>query len=331
MRRERSGTSQSASGRRDRLAVGSVSSQDGTLIGYRQLGRGPGLVLLHGTMSSGQNHVELAEALADTFTVYLPDRRGRGLSGSFGKDYGIHKEVEDLDALLQRTGVEYVFGVSSGGIVSLEAALTLPVRRVAIWEPPLFLDQSVPTALWTRTDEEMASGDGAAALVTGMKGAQMGPRIFNVMPRWLLKRLTAKFMASEERKGTGDYLPMSALAPTLPYDFQLVVESSGGLERYRAIDAEVLLLGGNKSPAYLKDALDALERLVPRVERVEFPGLDHAASWNADRGGKPEPLARELRAFFAGPEEILTYLRGSTHDVSAPTQEQGGSREAGGH
>jgi pimeloyl-ACP methyl ester carboxylesterase len=298
MRRQRGGTTQSAGGP-GRLATGSVTSQDGTVIGYRQLGRGPGVVLLHGTMSSGQNHVQLAEALADAFTVYLPDRRGRGLSGSFGNDYGIHKEVEDLDALLKRTGVRYLFGVSTGGIVSLEAALTLPVRRVAIWEPPLFLDRSMPTALWTRTDEEMARGDGAAALVTGMKGAQMGPRIFNVMPRWLLERLTARFMASEDRKGTGDYLPMSALAPTLPYDFRLVAESSGRIERYRGIDAEVFLLGGSRSPAYLQDALDALERLLPRVERIEFPGLDHAASWNEDRGGKPEQLARELRALLS--------------------------------
>jgi hypothetical protein len=34
----------------------------------------------------------------------------------------------------------------------------------------------------------MAQGKVAAALITGMKGAQMGPPIFNVMPRWLLER-----------------------------------------------------------------------------------------------------------------------------------------------
>ena len=59
----------------------SVISADGTLIGYRQLGQGPGLVLVHGAMESAQSHMQLAEALADTFTVYLPDRRGRGMSG----------------------------------------------------------------------------------------------------------------------------------------------------------------------------------------------------------------------------------------------------------
>ena len=64
-------------------ATGSAVSADGTTIGYRQLGRGPGIVVVHGSMSSGYNFLQLAEALADAFTVYLPDRRGRGLSGPY--------------------------------------------------------------------------------------------------------------------------------------------------------------------------------------------------------------------------------------------------------
>ncbi len=108
-------------------------------------------------------------------------------------------------------------------------------------------------------------------------------------------------MKSEEKKGSGDYVPMRALAPTLHYDFQLVVEMSGKLESFRAIRAEVLLLGGSKSPAFLKVALDALEKVLPQAKRVEFPGLGHAASWNTDRGGQPEPVAQELRRFFAEP------------------------------
>ena len=87
----------------------------------------------------------------------------------------------------------------------------------------------------------------------------------------------------------------------LHYDFQLVVEMSGKLESFRNVDTEVLLLGGSKSPAYLKVALDALEKVLPRVTRVELPGLDHAASWNTDRGGQPGPMAQALRRFFAEP------------------------------
>lgn len=282
------------------VRTGSVTSEDGTTIGYRQLGQGPGVVLLHGSMSSAHNHTQLAEALADAFTVYVPDRRGRGLSGPYSNDYSIQKDVEDLDALLTETSSHNVFGVSSGGIIGLQAALTLPaVHKAAVYEPPLFMDNSVPTAVLTRFDKEMAQGRSAAALVTGMKGAQMGPPVFNIMPRWLLERLTKMAMAGDDKKAKGDYVTMRRLAPTLHYDFQLVVDVSGGLERFKAMGSEVLLLGGSKSPAYLKVALDALERVLPHAKRIEFPGLSHAASWNTDRGGQPEPVAQELRRFFA--------------------------------
>jgi pimeloyl-ACP methyl ester carboxylesterase len=244
--------------------------------------------------------MQLAEALADGFTVYVPDRRGRGLSGQYSGDYSIQKEVEDLKAVLTKTDVHNVFGVSSGGLILLQAALTLPaVHKVAVYEPPLFMNSSVPTAILTRFDKEMAQGKVAAALITAMKGAQMGPPVFNAMPRWLTERLTTMAMKQEDKQAENGYEPMRALAPTLHYDFQLVVEMSGKLQSFRAIQAEALLLGGSKSPAYLKVALDALEKVLPHVKRVEFPGLDHAASWNTDRGGQPEPVAQELLRFFA--------------------------------
>jgi len=258
-------------------------------------------------MGSAYNFMQLAGMLADAFTVYMPDRRGRGLSSlAYSKDYSIQKDVEDLDALLAKTGAHSVFGLSSGAIICLQAALTLPaIHKAAIYEPPLFMNSSEPTAFVTRFDQEMAQGKVAAALVTAMKGAQMGPPIFNALPSFLLESLTNMVMKSEDKKGSGEYLPMRKLAPALQYDFQVVVEMSGKMERFRDVRAQVLLLGGSKSPAYMKAALDALEQILPHVKRVEFPGLGHAASWNYDKqrnpDGKPEVVAQELRRFFAEP------------------------------
>ncbi len=292
-------TNQATLARPEQYITGSVISKDGTTIGYRQLGHGPGVVVLHGAMESAQSHMQLAEALADTYTVYLPDRRGRGLSGPYGSGYGIREDVEDMDALLTKTGAPYVFGVSSGAIIWLQAASTLPgIHKVAIFEPPLLVNGSAPTAWLTRFDSEIAQGKVASALITGMKGAQMGPPMLNLMPRWLLERLTTMMMASEEKKAAGDEVTMRMLAPTLHYDFQLVIEMNGALESFRALRTDVLLLGGSKSPAYLKAAVDALEKVLPHVSRVEFPGLGHEASGNTDRRGQPERVAQELRKFF---------------------------------
>jgi len=281
-------------------------SKDGTTIGYRQLGRGPGLVVLHGAMESAQSHMQLAEALADAYTVYLPDRRGRGLSGPYGGSYDVREDIDDMDALLRQTGAHYVFGVSSGAIIWLEAALTLPgIQKAAIFEPPLMMNGSTTAAWLARFDREIAQGKVAAAMITGMKGAQLGPPLLNLMPRWLLERLTTMMMASEEKKAGADDVTMRMLAPTLHYDFQLVAETDGALERFADLPTDVLLLGGSKSPAYLTAALDALEKVLPRAKRVEFPGLGHDASGNADRRGRPERVAQELRRFFVEREASL--------------------------
>jgi pimeloyl-ACP methyl ester carboxylesterase len=284
----------------EHYTIGSVTSEDGATIGYRQYGHGPGVVLVQGAMGTAQHFTQLAGALAGAFTVYVPDRRDRGLSGSIGDDYSAQKDVEDLGALLSQTGARDVFGLSSGALIALQAALNLhAIRRVAIYEPPLFIN-GAPTALMVRYEEEMARDNVAAALTTAMQATQMGPPIFNVLPRWLLERLTNMAMTQEDKRVKGDYPPMRALAPTLRHDFQVVAETSGALalQRFQSVKAEVLLLGGSKSPTYLKVALDTLEKTLPHVRRIELAGLGHAAAWNADRGGKPEQVAQELRQFF---------------------------------
>lgn len=276
--------------------TGHVTSADGTLIGYHRLGDGPALVVLHGQMESAQSHRQLAEALAGTHTVYLPDRRGRGLSGPYGAEHDSEREVEDLDAVLTATGARWVFGVSVGALVALRAATTLPaVRKVAVYEPPLFPDGPAPTDWVARHEREMAAGRVEAALVTAMLAARMGPPILRFMPRPLLEFLTGRMMAAQDRKAGPGEVTMRMLAPTLRQEAGLVAESA---QSQRDVPVDTLLLGGGRSPAYLKAALDALERAIPKARRVEFAGLDHGGSGNADLGGKPERVADELRRFF---------------------------------
>lgn len=277
-----------------------VTSRDGTVIAYRQIGRGPGLVILHGAMETGLSHLQLAEALASSFTVYLPDRRGRGLSGPSGPDYGMRKEVEDVDALLAATGAHTVMGVSAGALIALRAALELPaIRKAAIFEPPLSINGSVDMRWLPELDRELAQGKLDAALVTGMLGAQMGPAFMRKLPRGLLELMTRQMMASEQKKAKPGDVTMRALAPTLRSDFQLVGELADTLDDYRAIPGDVLLLGGSKSPAYLQQAVNALAQTLPGARRVIFAGLDHSATGPREMGGKPELVAQTLRDFFA--------------------------------
>jgi pimeloyl-ACP methyl ester carboxylesterase len=301
-----SGNNLSTTTARESYTTGSVISQDGTTIGYRQFGHGPGVVLLHGSNVSGLDFTQLGEGLADIFTVYLPDRRGRGLSGPYGDNYSVQKEVEDLDALLTKTGAHLVYGVSAGGIICLEAALRLPaIHKIALYEPAILLDGTKHTAWLTRFDQEMAQGKVAAALVTCMKGLELGGPVMNAMPNWLLESLTNMTMKSEDKKAQPGAVTMRKLAPTLHYDGLLLAEMSGQLERFRAVQVPVLLLSGSKGLPFLKSTLDSLDKTLPHVvKRVEFPGLEHGGSnnpSNTNRGSKPELVSQELRQFFAKP------------------------------
>lgn len=289
---------QTAVATQERYTTGTVTSKDGTIIGYRQFGHGPGLLILHGSMSTGYYHLQVAEALADVFTVYLPDRRGFGLSGPFGMDDSIQQDVEDLDALLNKTDTHNVFGVSAGGIITLQASLSLPaIHKLAVYEPPLFMSSAVPTSMMKRFDQEMAQGNVTAALTTTMKGAPLMSDFFSAMPRWLLEFMTSRMLSFEPKNR--EYASFRKLAPTLHHDGRIISEMSGKQENLRNIHAEVLLLGGSSSTAFLRAGLDSVAKVLPHARRVEFPGLNHSSSWNTDMRGKPEPIAQELRRFFA--------------------------------
>jgi pimeloyl-ACP methyl ester carboxylesterase len=274
----------------------SVTSDDGTTIGYRQFGHGPGLILVHGGMMASQNFLKLAAALSDGFTVYVPDRRGRGLSGPFGENYGMNEACEDMDVLLRKTGAHYVFGLSAGALISLQAALTLPtIQKVALYEPPLPLPGHPSPIAWVaRYNQELAQGNLDAAMVSIIKGT-LDSSPLAAFPRFLLVPLMRLVIQADEKEVKDDHVPLQVLIPTMHYDAQLVKDMEGPLERFQAMQAEVLLLGGSKSPSYLKDALDGLSAVLPHAQRVELAGLGHTA---ADNGGKPERVAQKLRRFF---------------------------------
>jgi pimeloyl-ACP methyl ester carboxylesterase len=259
-------------------------------------------------MMASQNFAKLAAALSDGFTVYVPDRRGRGLSGPFGENYGMKKACEDLDALLRKTGAQQVFGLSSGALISLQAALTLPaIQKVALYEPPLPLPGHPSPLAWVpRYNRELGEGNLGAAMVSVIKGTGASS-LFAALPRFFLVPLMSLAIRAEAKNVKNDDVPLHVLIPTMRYDAQLVKEMEGPLERFRALKIPVLLLGGSKSAQYLRDALDGLSGVLPQAQRAVFPGLDHLA---ADNGGKPERVAQVLRRFF---DETATHDHGAGH------------------
>src|SRR6201989_453903 len=95
--------------------TGTVSSADGTVIGFDQSGAGPAVILVQGALMNRSDPVMtgIAAGLSRWFTVLNYDRRGRGDSGDT-QPYAVEREAEDLVALIVAAGGE---GAACGGAV----------------------------------------------------------------------------------------------------------------------------------------------------------------------------------------------------------------------
>lgn len=266
--------------------TGQVISADGTVIGYRQFGGGPGLVMLHGGGRASQHYTRLAEALADGVTIYIPDRRGRGLSGPPGDNYSVQKELEDVSALVEKTGSPYLFGHSAGGFFALEAALKLPVEKLAVYEPAVSINGSLPLDWLPAFEQALDQNDSAKAFIIFVRGLRLN-RVTE-LPDWFLYPLTKLMLRSEEGR------EMAELLPTLAWEIKAFENPGPDYHRYQNITAKTLLIGGAKSPDYLRYALRALAKTIPYSWFIELPKLDH----NAPDENAPEVVASELRQFF---------------------------------
>lgn len=266
-----------------------VVSADGTRIGYRQIGSGPGLVVAHGGARASQHYLRLAEALSETYMVYLPDRRGRGLSGPKGENYSIQREIEDLRALLQKTNARILFGHSAGGFIALEAAVALQIEKLVLYEPAVSIDGSIDFGWIAAVEKALARKDNAAAFVFFLKGLHLN--WISSLPFWSLYPM-ARLMVRD-----ADGREMIDLLPTILWEAKEIRRLDSTDKRYRSIAADTLLLCGSKSPAYLRNILPTLAKTIPHAQQIELPGLDH----NAPDQHAPEWIASELKQFLSAP------------------------------
>ena len=109
---------------------------DGVRIAYEVLGTGEPLLFIHGLGYDRRGWGPLPALLADDFQVLLFDNRGVGESDVPEGPYAVSQMAADAVAVLDAAGVEraHVLGVSLGGYIAQEIALTYPerVRRLVL-------------------------------------------------------------------------------------------------------------------------------------------------------------------------------------------------------
>lgn len=112
------------------------ASVNGVRIHYHVHGDGPPLVLAHGHTATLDMWSEQVEAFAARYRLVLFDARGHGESEAPADpaSYSMDAYAEDLRCLLDHLGIERAFvgGLSMGGMVALQFALTYPQRVRAL-------------------------------------------------------------------------------------------------------------------------------------------------------------------------------------------------------
>lgn len=264
-----------------------VQSRDGTAIAYDKQGQGPALILIDGAFGSramGPNG-PLAPLLADKFTVFTYDRRGRGGScaANDAQRDAIAREVEDIRALIGAAGGSAsVYGISSGAALALEAAERLPsIEKVVLYEAPFVVDDSrepVPADYLPRLTEMLAQDQRSDAIRLFMRTGIGLPAVIvalmRLMPAW--------------RK-------MKAVAHTLPYDVVATVDLQRGkplpVGRWSSVIQPTLVVCGGKSPAWMRNAMAALAQALPAAAHRTLDGQTHLV--------KPKALAPVIAEFLS--------------------------------
>jgi pimeloyl-ACP methyl ester carboxylesterase len=162
-------------------------------------------------------------------------------------------------------GAVFVWGISSGAALALEAANRLSgIKKLALYEAPFIVDgsrQPISAAYWSRIREAVEANRRGDAVRLFMKAVGV-PGVFvtlmRLMPAW--SKLTAA-------------------AHTLPYDGAIVQDYQQGeplpAGRWASVTMPTLVMDGGKSPVWMRRAMRSLANVLPNAEYRTLDGQTH--------------------------------------------------------
>lgn len=265
---------------------GSVGSKDRTPIAYEKTGEGPVVILVAAALADRGGSKRFAKLLSEHYTVINYDRRGRGKSGDT-QPYAVEREIEDIDALIGKSGEPvFLFGSSSGAVLALDAATRLEskVKGLFMYEPPFIVDESrppMPNDLSNRIAELIAAGRrNNAVKLFFMRGMGIPPFGVTLM-RFLMP----------------GWSKMAGMAQTLPYDLAILEGTQTGKplpsQRWASNTTPTLVMVGSRSEAFFHSGAKELAGILPHAQYRSLEGGNHGSVLLG-----PETLAGAVEQFF---------------------------------
>jgi pimeloyl-ACP methyl ester carboxylesterase len=238
-----------------------LTSSDGTTIAFERSGDGPPVILVCGGSTDRTANAPLSELLAEHFTVFNYDRRGRGDSGDTAP-YAVEREIEDIDAVIAVAGGSAsVYGTSSGAALALEAAASgLAITKLALWEPSYMVEgRPRPPADTARIYAELvAAGRRGDAVEYFMA------KVVGLPPELVAEARKAPWWPAQE-----------ALAHTLAYDATIMGDYSLPAERVASVMVATLVIDGGASFPWIRKTAQAIADIIPHAQRRTLEGQTH--------------------------------------------------------
>lgn len=269
-----------------------VTATDGTVIAYETIGRGPGIIIVHGALSDIEEYTQLANALSTAYTVHLMQRRGRQAVDIQDEVYNIEKECDDLLTVQEMTRAEFLFGHSFGGLIALETVTkSHPFKKVIVYEPGVSINGNWD---WiTAYEKAMKHQKYRQAFTAFVQG--MGHTPLSKVPRWL-----ASFILRIAIRGKEWELKKNLLVSNLR-EHREVKRLEDSYRKYSGISVPVLFAGGQASPDFIHRMLGILTDVIPEAQVILMPGQQHLAPQN---GEAPILVSNEIRCFLNEPSLI---------------------------
>src|SRR5262249_35158186 len=223
----------------------------------------------------------LAALLAEHFSVFNYDRRGRGESG-FTPPYTVAREIEDLAAVIKEAGGSaFVYGTSGCAVLALEAAAAgVAMRKLALWEPPYIIAGSRPPV----------PKDYKAQLTKLLSSARLG----DMVELFMVKAVGMPGEFVSQMRNAPFWSAQEAFAHTLVYEADIMGDFSLPAPKLASVTVPTLVIDGGETP-WLSQTAQAVADALPHAQRRTLKGQPH----NVDASA----IAPVLEEFFAEREK----------------------------
>ncbi|MBN2487244.1 MAG: alpha/beta fold hydrolase [Bacteroidales bacterium] len=242
---------------------------------FTKTGHGPALVILHGLYGQGENWMNIARELSDSFTVYLPDQRNHGKS-PHSPSHSYADMVSDLAGFCKAEALTSIvlLGHSMGGKTAMAFALQHPevVYKLIVVDISPYSYQNQPGfELLLRFHQIVPEAFINAPIDTAHTRNEVEGYFARFVANVTVRRFLLKNLKRSTNGGFYWQLNANAISKNIFEILDAIPQIKLGLQNM----LPALFVRGGKSPYISIDDMDAIPDIFPNASFVTFENAGH--------------------------------------------------------